>query len=367
MKVLHFITSLDQSAGGVAAYLQLLTKGLGELCELHIVTSNSQNPLPIEKAMVHYLPLGLRQYKSFKKNYIKLIESIQPDLVHINAIWQPQTWWAQKWVQQKGIPVILSPHGMLEPYILARHPLKKKIALALFQHKAIKRANYIHATADSEMVNLRKFGVKQEIAVVPNAIETEGINCKEQWNQVQNLLFLSRIHPKKGIEFLVKALYHLKQEGIILQLKIAGEGDELYVNKLKQLVNYFGLESQVSFLGGVYGNKKWQLFKDADLFVLPTYSENFGIVVGEALFCGTPVITTQGTPWKELEENKCGWYIPLKIEALVQALKDATDKTSYELAEMGNNGHRLILNHFTTNIVADNMLALYNHVLLNYH
>ena len=115
----------------------------------------------------------------------------------------------------------------------------------------------------------------------------------------------------------------------------------------------------ITFCGGVYGDEKWRLFRCADVFVLPTYSENFGIVVAEALACGTPVITTIGTPWQDLEGMHCGWYTEIGVRPTTQALEAFLKLTEQELENMGRNGRRLVEEKYSSRRMAKEMLGLY--------
>ena len=119
----------------------------------------------------------------------------------------------------------------------------------------------------------------------------------------------------------------------------------------------------ISFCGGVYGEKKWELFRQADLFILPTYSENFGIVVAEALASGTPVITTKGTPWQELETEHCGWWTEIGSKPTIKALKSFLACTEKELEQMGTNGRQLIERKYSAKKMAEDMITLYQEVI----
>lgn len=360
MKILHFIPSIDRSSGGVGTYMQLLAKELGKLCNLYIVTTKSKHQLPIENAHLITITSKWQHYCKMKKTWQKLLYEIHPDLVHINCCWMPQCAWTQKWSQNAGYKVILSPHGMLEPWIIARHYWTKKLpALWLFQKQAICNANYLHATAESEKNNLLKLGYNKRIEVVPNGVDIEQISMKSSWKRNKKILFLSRIHIKKGIEFLLEAIANLKNQLKNYTIYIAGEGETEYVNQLKQKSKLLGISNIINFCGGIYENKKWDLFREADLFILPTYSENFGIVVAEALACGTPVITTKGTPWKELEINNCGWWIELNVKSIIESIQSFLQCTTEELECMGRNGRVLINNKYSTRKVAINMTNLY--------
>jgi len=300
-----------------------------------------------------------------KKEFRTFLKTEKPDIVHINGIWNPQNWLFQKEAQMLGIKVILSPHGMLEPYILSRHPLKKKIGMALYQDKAIKRADYIHATAQSELDNFRKLGYNHPSATIPNGIDLSEVKQKTVWDTgpINNILFLSRVHPKKGIELLIEAVAQLKTDRF--KVIIAGEGAPAYVESLKKLAIQKGVYTMFDFVGGVYGSQKWELYQKADLFVLPTYSENFGIVVAEALATGIPVITTTGTPWCELETNRCGWWIGLSLQNLSKALTSAINTSPEELSEMGLRGRKLVAEKYSIESVSCRMKIWYEWILTN--
>lgn len=360
MRILHFIPSIDRTSGGVGAYMQLLAKELGKLCVLTIATAASEHPLPIENARVVTLPTRLSQYRALKKWWRKLLEEVRPDVVHVNCCWMPQSAWTQKWAQQAGYKVVLSPHGMLEPWIMARHYWTRKVpALWLYQKQAVVKADRLHATAESEKQNLLKLGYNNRITVIANGIDVEQIDIKAGWERKKQILFLSRIHVKKGIEFLLEAVAALKDRLEGYTIRIVGEGEAEYIGQLRQKVFQLGIQDMVDFCGGVYGDRKWELFREADLFVLPTYSENFGIVVAEALACGTPVITTTGTPWEELNTWHCGWWTEIGTAPTLNALNAFLDLSEEDLEQMGRNGRRLVEAQYSSKKVAEEMVRMY--------
>lgn len=363
MKVLHYIPSLAAYAGGVASYLSVLCEELGKLVELHVATSyESKREVKICNAIVHRISSGLTCYSSSKA----LLKELRPDVVHINGCWQPQLAFFQWAARSLKIPVVLSPHGMLEPWIVKRHYWTRKWpAIQLYQRGLVKRADYLHATADTEKDNLLRLGWNSRIAVIPNAVNIEELPLKDNWRIKKRIVFMSRLHVKKGIELLLEALSHLKPDLDGYEVIIAGEGEPHYVETLKKVAISFGLSEIVKFVGGVYGAEKVSLLQSADLFVLPTYSENFGIVVAEALACGTPVITTHGTPWKELEDYACGWYIPVEVNALRKTLREAMSLTEETIETMGRNGRRLVEKQYTDKSVASQFFEKYAFLFSN--
>lgn len=359
MRIIHYIPTIDRNWGGTTAYMQLLGNELGKLVELHIFTHASENPVEIKNCEIHNLPT-IRKYGEFKKEFCKLIKEINPDVFHVNGCWTPGCAITQKWAQKLGYRVVLTPHGMLEPWIMARHYWTRKVpALLLYQKAAVKNADWLHATAESEKENLLKLGYNSKIEVIANGIEVENIEMKKCWERKKEILFLSRVHVKKGIEFLLEAVAALKDSMKEYKVRIAGEGDIGYIQTLKDKSISLGIDDIVDFCGGVYGVRKWELFRNADLFVLPTYSENFGIVVAEALACGTPVITTKGTPWEELDTYNCGWWTEIGTKPITEALNKFLKLSVSELEMMGKNGRKLVEEKYSSSKMAKDMTYLY--------
>lgn len=359
MRIIQYIPSIDRESGGVGSYMQLLARPLGELVELHVVTHASDHELMLENCQLHYIA-HCTNYVKMKKQWNALLNDINPHVVHINCCWQPESALAQKWAGDKGYKTVYTPHGMLEPWILHRHYWTRKVpALLLYQKAAIKRADVIHATAESERQNLLNLGYNKNVAVIPNGIDVKQIEMKDSWEKKNTLLFLSRIHVKKGIDLLINAVAELKEEMKDYQVLIAGEGDADYIAGLKNLAKQKGVDGIVQLIGGVYGDAKWELYRNADVFVLPTYSENFGIVVAEALACGTPVLTTEGTPWKELLSRSCGWWVPCTQAEITNAIKSTLSIEDEKLRELGQNGRKLVEDCYSVESIAMKMKSLY--------
>ena len=226
----------------------------------------------------------------------------------------------QRQALKRGIKTYIMPHGMLEPWILHRHYWTRKLpALLLYQRKALKKAVGLIATAESERRNIVSLNVNANVQLIANGIDMSGIIMKSSWKRRKKILYVSRIHVKKGIELLIETAAGISEHLKDYEIVIAGEGDADYVARLKAQAQNSLLNMR--FVGGVYGEEKWRLFQEADFFVLPTYSENFGYVIAEALACGTPVITTKDTPWEAID-GICGCWIERSEKELAKAIFD---------------------------------------------
>ena len=363
MKILHFYYSIDAADGGVTTYMNLISNELKTNVELSIVSGNSKNPCIKKDLNYHLINFSIGNIFVLRNKIRRILKKVNPDLVHINGIWRPHNWIFQSVAQKMDIPVVLSPHGMLEPYILNKNWVKKKLALLLYQHKALMNVDFFHVTAKSELHQIRKLGYKQPAKIIGNGIDISKVIQKKDWNSrgEKRILFLSRIHQKKGIEYLIDALSKL--DSYSLRVIIAGEGQLDYIEKLKKRIRARGVSKRIEFVGSVYGKNKWELYASSDLFVLPSYSENFGIVVIEALATGIPVITTKGTPWEELKKNKCGYWIDLSTENLVTALETAIKNSPTINKEMGLRGRNLVKSKYDIKLIGREMIKFYNKII----
>lgn len=355
MKVIHYIASIDENGGGTTEYMRLLGKTLKNHTSFSIATGVSKTPITIDQVSIKFFKNSMLRWFFLIKEFRDFLEDEKPDIVHINGIWSPQNWGFQNVAQKLGIKVIVSPHGMLEPWILDHNPFKKKIALFLYQKKAIQRSLCLHATAQMEAENIKALGFKNPIYIIPNGIYLSDIKKNKEYYGTRKMVFLSRIHRKKGIEILLEAWKNCDTKGWTLE--IAGNGDKNYIESLNQSAQNL---KNVHFVGAIYGQDKWNFLRSADVMVLPTHSENFGIVVAEALAVGVPVITTKGTPWEDLEIQQCGWWIDLSVTNLENTLVKAFNTSTEVLEAMGKNGRKLIEEKYDINTIGTKMVELYN-------
>lgn len=265
--------------------------------------------------------------------------------------------------RKEGIPYLVSPRGSLEPWSMRQKKLKKNLGMMLYQREDIVKSACIHATANSERDNIRALGFKNPIAVIPNGINIENYPIKEfkKKDGKKTILFLSRIHPKKGLDLLFEAWSQIPYDTRrTWQIKVAGEGNLEYgIEDLNALVLKKYLNIDIEIIGPQYGQEKIKCYHDADIFVLPTHSENFGMVIAEAMCCGVPVITTTGTPWAELRDQDLGWYIDLSVDNLKVSLTAAMNCSDEERFTKGKKSRDLILNEYSVEAISYKYKLLY--------
>lgn len=175
---------------------------------------------------------------------------------------------------------------------------------------------------------------------------------------MRKLSFVGRVHPIKNLPEIELAFARVRMEGWVL--RIVGPDQDGHTAELRALAEKLGISGSVEFVGPKYGEELRREYAEADCFVLPSHSENFGSVVIEALAAGTPVVTTKGTPWKELEEYGCGKWVDVNVDAIEQALREMMTASDDERRKMGERGRRLVQEKYTWPVVASSMLDCYN-------
>lgn len=374
MKVLFFIISLSLKSGGPSRSVPLLAKGLAENgIDITLMTfrSNDMNTHAIEGTPVK---LKILEKGTTQKKIETYITNESFDLIQLQSVWDWSYHQVARIASKHHIPYIITPRGMLEPWSLSQKKWKKKLALILYQMKDLNRSACIFATAEMEAQHIRELGVKVPISVIPNGIETGGYVCRTSIDCVKKqVLFLSRIHVKKGIELLISAWQSLQKDFSDWKLLVVGNGEDEYINTLKQSIKDKGLGDCIKVLPPVFGEAKYQLYSESALFVLPSFSENFGMVIAEAMSCGVPAITTTNTPWDLLNGGissmgakanaKIGWCIDLNIKNLEEALREAISMNSEALYEMGQRASKLVYDNFNYKNVALKTKKLYDWIL----
>ena len=267
--------------------------------------------------------------------------------------------------RRRRIPLVFSPRGMFSEWAMAFSRGRKRFAWwCLGQRGAAQAAACFHATSESEAQDIRRLGFRQPIAVVPNGVDLPELEAHPapERSARHRVLFLSRIHPKKGIPILLRAWQSVERRYPDWELIVAGPDEIGHLAQVQALASELGLR-RVAFPGPAYGDAKAALYRSADLFVLPTHSENFGMAIAEALAYGVPVITTTGAPWAGLEEHNCGWWIELSEGNLADALAYRHGPAPAQRAQMGRGGRLWMEQSFGWDRIASQMKSVYEWTL----
>ena len=284
-----------------------------------------------------------------------------PDCVHFHGIWSLSlakrflTW------RRLGIPCVISAHGMLDPWALAHKPLKKKLAWHIYQRFILNRATSLQATSARESENLRRLGLRARIETIPWGIEMpeprDDAVASRATSSRRTALYVGRLHPVKGLPMLVEAWAKVRPSGWVM--KIVGPDEAGHRAELEALVRKVHLKTVFEFTGALEREALRSVYQSADLFILPSHTENFGMVVGEALSHGVPVIASHGTPWESLATEGGGWWVPASIEGISAALASAVACSTDDLRAIGSAGRRLVVETYSWQFVAARFASLY--------
>jgi glycosyltransferase involved in cell wall biosynthesis len=381
MKVLHVIPSVAPWRGGASAVIRAVTRGLArKRLETHVATTNDNRPtlleVPLGKpvdeegVIYHYFPRQTRFYIGslpFSKWLLRC--AAEYDLIHIHAVFSYCSNVAAWIACRKAIPYIITPHGVLNRWGFEnRRPVLKQLSFALLEKYLLSRAAVVHYTTEQERHEAVGLGFPHRPVVIPNPVEmapTESAvrgQFRVQYPELADrriVLFLSRIDPKKGLDLLLSAFREVLWQDPRAALVIAGEGEPSLVDRLHRMAAELGIANSTFWPGFLSGARRAAAFADAELFVLPSYSENFGIAPVEAMAFGLPVVLTdQVGIHKEVSEARAGIVTPVSSEAIASALLLLLRDHGLR-PEMGRNARQLAASRYSVETVAGQLHDLY--------
>lgn len=368
--VVHITTALSPSGAGVyEAVRGIATRVAMEPgFSVHVVGLARQfDDWPTDRHRWHGVevnavgPGSLRGLMALRRHVQAMpIDGI--DIVHAHGVWDGAVCAGALLAMRAGCRFVVSPHGMLEPWAFNHNRLKKLVPWHLWERRALAQADVLEAKSDLEATAFPKVGLHNRTAVIPVGLDIpELLPAAGHAGGPRICLFLSRIHPKKGIDMLLRAWATLRPAG--WRLVIAGPDDGGHLPPLQSLAGSLGIAGDVDFRGPQYGQAKWDLLRTADLFVLPSHSENFGIVIPEALATGVPCIATTGTPWAELGPSGMGWCVAPTVDAITSALLAAVSRAPADLAAMGQRGVAYVRDTFSWPAITRQTVALYRSLM----
>jgi len=301
------------------------------------------------------------------------VEQNHSAVLHQHGIWTCVSRVTNRWQDYTGGPTVIAPQGSLDAWALRRSRWKKRLALLAYEKLNLQRAACLHALSRREAEAFRAFGLTNPIAVIPNGISESWLAAKgdatpfrQRFSIPQSarlMLFLGRITPKKGLPMLLGAMASYRACLGDWRLIIAGVDEFGHEAQVRELVSDLDMEDLVRFVGPLYGQDKRDAFAAAELFVLPSHSEGAPMVILEALGAGTPVLTTNASPWEDLLTHDCGWLTEISEPSLAEGLKSALSASQATLASMGRRGKTLVAERYTWPRVAESTIMLYRWLL----
>jgi glycosyltransferase involved in cell wall biosynthesis len=292
------------------------------------------------------------------------------DVVHIHALFSFSSVAAALAATWKGVPYVLRPLGTLNAYgIQQRRPLLKRLSFRFVESWVLSEAAVVHFTSQAEWDEAKSLGVEFSGVVIPLGLEDNSLAMADATTQSHRtsemVLFLSRLDPKKNIEGLLRAFALLRSRYPNAILQIAGNGSPEYVASLKQVERECEIEDRVQWVGHVAGEQKLRLLREASVFVLPSFSENFGIAVAEALFAGLPCVVGEGVAIsKVVQEASAGMCIAPDAESISKALGVLLGNEEMRV-RMGVNARHLAQKEFSAEMMAKRLCTLYEQLILN--
>lgn len=365
MTILHMALDIDPAHGGPPRSISGLCRALAEAGNdvvLFIHDGNGADCFDLGGCRL-MKGSGMGFHGHWKADAMKALDLVRPDIVHIHGVWCLPLHVDAVESRRRDIPYVIAPRGSLDPWGLGHKRLKKRLALWLYQSRDLSKAAAVHVTSKMEAGHVRRIGYGGAFLTSPNGInlpaDVPGRNLHLDGRH--RFLFLSRISPKKGLLDLVRAWARVCRPDWVLE--IAGNDSEGYLQVVQQEINRLGCGNTIEITAALDDVRKWDAYSRADVFVLPTYTENFGIVVAEALFAGVPVITTKGAPWEGLLTHNAGWWIDIGVEPLASAMREAMATDDSRLADMGRRGREYVVNEFNWKSIAAQLTSSYENIL----
>jgi hypothetical protein len=364
MKIIQVVPGISSESAGPSYSVVGLCRALeytGETVELHLLGAvpKSAKTLNVINYPKHKFPHPFLGWSPEMKKGLKAACN-NADIIHNNSLWMMPNIYPEYACRNTKCKLVVAPRGTLAPWALKRRRYIKKIIGYFFgQYRVLKEADLFHATCVKEYNEIRAAGYKQPVAIIPIGIDIPEIERSHP--QRRKLLFLGRVHPVKGVDRLLQAWALVAKDFPDWDFQIVGP-DYGLGDTLRNMVDSQKIP-RVEFSGEQNGIKKFHFYAAADLYVLPSYTENFGITVAEALASGTPVIVSNTIPWQEVNSRNCGWCVKNTPEELAHQLHHSMNLSREELNKMGKNGQDWMKRNFSWDNVGMMMLNSYKWLL----
>jgi len=375
VRLLVVTPSLSRQAGGLFTSVRRLAQNTADLgLEIRVYGLWDED---VEEDLQAWSPLRPSVYPSFGPlGYSPRFSArlatyvVSPSLIHLHGLWMFTSRACLSVSERFGVPRIISPRGMLDRWALGRSALKKHLARFLYEDANLRGAACVHALCEAELQQVRDFGLKRPVAVIPNGMDLPDPDPKvnidptpADWEGRRILLFMSRLHPKKGLIPLIQAWARMGENRDGWMLAIAGPDEVGHQDEIEQLIRELDLGESVRIVGPQYGERKDAWLRRADAFVLSSFSEGFPMAILEAMAYGLPVLMTPQCNFPEAEACSAAISVEPEVDALVDGLRRLMSLSDEELRTMGIKGRELVAQRYTWPHIARQMVDVYEWVL----
>jgi glycosyltransferase involved in cell wall biosynthesis len=385
LRILHVIASLAPRYGGPS---QVCLELCGELARrgerVSIFTTDIDGAGRLDLPRQHPERAGGADVRSFPVQWPRRYVTSWPlaralrraipehDIVHIHSLYLFPSTVAAHYCRRADVPYLVRPHGTLDPYMFRRHRARKWVYERLFEWRNLQRAAALHFTSLEEQELTRPLRLRAPGVVVPPGVHVERYagptaegGTPAPWEEAPGrrvIHFLGRLNFKKGLDLLARAFADLARRRRDLHLVLAGPDDEGYGREVRGWLAEAGVLERCTFTGMLLGAPKLAALHRADVFVLPSYSENFGVAVVEAMACGLPVVVSDRVNiWREIAQARAGRVVPCEAAAVTRGLAAVLDDPRRR--DMGERGRLLVAERFTWAAAGARMLAAYHGIL----
>ncbi len=363
MKIIHVAPSLEDQASGIATVVPAFAQAAGHMG--HDVELFSLGPRGVvaragftqQKFEVDWPQVPILSKLQSSTLMQAVLLAAPCDVIHAHGLWGMAGIYAARAKAAHKSKLIISPHGMLAADALRYSPWRKKIFSALLQNRALAAADLFHATSAAEVDDIRRTGWTQPVALIAPGIDVLDVPVTSP-QKLRTILYVGRVHPIKRLGDLLDVWRELSIQHPLWRIRIVGPDDTTEALYLKQRIGLEKLE-RISIEPPLFGANKAAAYAEADLFVLPSQSENFAMVVAEALAHGVPVICSKGAPWAGLETERCGWWSDIGSEPLRGAMNTALQCPRLILRQMGARGRAWMARDFSWGAVAQKLNSTY--------
>lgn len=367
VRSIHVIPAVSEAASGPTYFVMRLGATLSSMGDQAVIAALDWAPLAAAPGFLKTFPVGWGPRRLGRSPVLSRWLHDQcsgghVDLVHNHGMWQLNSLYPA-WSKKNSVArLVSSPHGSFSPWAMEHGSKAKRVFWPLLQRPALNKVDCFHATAHAEYHDIRRLGFRQPVAIIPIGIDLSPV-ADRGLSALRTLLFLGRVHPVKGLDNLLAAWRLVQDHYPAWQLVIAGGDDGYYgssgyLQTIHRQAADLGLV-RLKFAGPLYGQEKMAAYANADLFVLPSYTENFAVTVAEALANQIPCIVSKGAPWPEIVKHRAGWWIDIGVEPLAHCLTEAMSLSPTQLAEMGHRGREWMERDFSWDSIGTKMAGTY--------